>query len=71
MIRDVTHTAVVMEQLIKHVSAEMDSRNSRRAVFSVQSVPRGCIKDKEYHLSQLSLETPASQDTSLGVEELN
>jgi hypothetical protein len=38
---DVTRTAVAVERLGKHVSAETNSRNSGRTVFSVQSVPRG------------------------------
>jgi hypothetical protein len=46
-IRDVTRTAVSMERLGKHISAETNSRNSTRAVFSVRSVPRGYTKDKE------------------------
>jgi hypothetical protein len=41
-IRDVTRTAVAMERLDRHVSAE-----TRRAVFSVHSVPWGYKKDKE------------------------
>jgi hypothetical protein len=40
--------------------------NSREAVFSVRSVPRGYKKDKKGRLSQLSFETPACQDMSLG-----
>jgi hypothetical protein len=32
-IRNVTRTAVAMEQLSKHVSAETNSRNNRRTVF--------------------------------------
>jgi hypothetical protein len=69
--RDVTRTAVAMEQLSKQVSEEMNTRNNRRAVFSVRSVPRGYKQDKEFRLSQLSSETPACQDMSLGAEELN
>jgi hypothetical protein len=45
-IRDATHTAAAMEQLSKHVSAELNSPNNRRAVFSVQSMLMGCKKDK-------------------------
>jgi hypothetical protein len=60
-----------MEQLSKHVSAERNSRINRRAVFSVQSVPRGYKKDKVDRLSQLSYETPACQDMSFGAEKLN
>jgi hypothetical protein len=70
-IRDVTRRAIAMERLHKHVSAEMNSRNKRRAVFSLQSVPRGYKKDKEGRLSQLSFETPACHDMSLGAEDLN
>jgi hypothetical protein len=66
-----TRGDVAVEQVIKHVSAEMNTRINRRAVFSVWSVPRGCKKGKEDHLRQLSFETPACQDTSLGAEELN
>jgi hypothetical protein len=40
---------------IKHVSSETNSRNNRKAVLSVRSVPRGYEKDKEDRLSQLSL----------------
>jgi CRISPR/Cas system CMR-associated protein Cmr1 (group 7 of RAMP superfamily) len=39
--------AVDMERLGKHVSAETNSRNNRRAVFSVQSVTRGYKKDRK------------------------
>jgi hypothetical protein len=42
--RDVKRTAVVMEQLSIHVSAEANTRNNRRAVFSVRFVPRGYKK---------------------------
>jgi hypothetical protein len=45
--RDVTRTAVAMERLGKHVSAETNSRNNRRAVFSVRFVSRGYKQDKE------------------------
>jgi hypothetical protein len=50
-IRDVTRTAVAVEQLKKHVSAEANIRNNKRAVFSVWSVPRVYEKDKEDRLS--------------------
>jgi hypothetical protein len=50
-IRDVTRTVVAMEQLSKHVSAEMNSRNNRRAVFSVRSMSRGYNKDRGGRLS--------------------
>jgi hypothetical protein len=66
----VTRRAAAMERRGKHVSAETNSRNNRRAVFSVRSVQRGYEKDKEDCLSQLSFETPACQDISLGTEEL-
>jgi hypothetical protein len=46
MIRDVMRSAVIVKQLSKHVSAETNSRNNRRAVFSVRSVPRGYKMDK-------------------------
>jgi hypothetical protein len=45
--------------------------NSIEAVFSVQFMPRGYKKDKEDKLSQLSFETPACQDISLGAVEKN
>jgi hypothetical protein len=70
-IRDVTRTDVAMERLAKHVSAETNSRNKRLAVFSVLSVTRVCKKDKGDRLSQLTFETQACQDMSLGAEELN
>jgi hypothetical protein len=69
-IRDVTLTAVAMERLGEHVSAEMNSHKNRAAVFSVRFVSRDYKKDKEDRLSQLSFETPACQDMSLGEEEL-
>jgi hypothetical protein len=46
-----TRTAADMEQLIKHLSAETNTRINRRAVFSVQSVARCYRKDKEDRLS--------------------
>jgi hypothetical protein len=46
-IRDVTCITVAMERLCKHVSTETNSRNNRKAVFSVRSVPRAYKKDKE------------------------
>jgi hypothetical protein len=67
----VTRTAVAMERLGKHVSAETNSRNNKRAVISVRSVSRGYKKDKADSLSQLSFETPAWWGMSLGMEELN
>jgi hypothetical protein len=59
-----------MERLNKHVSEKTNSRNDRRALFSVQSVPRGYDKAKEDCLIQSSFEAPASQDMNLGAEEL-
>jgi hypothetical protein len=53
-IRDVVRTAVAMEQLSKHISAEMNLCNKRRAMFSVLCVPSGHKKDKEERLGQLS-----------------
>jgi hypothetical protein len=70
-IRDVTRTAVAMEQLSKQVSEEMNTRNNRGAVFSMRSVPRGYKEAKKAVLSQLSFETPACQAMSLGTKELN
>jgi hypothetical protein len=70
-IRDVTRTAVALERLGKHAFAKTNSRNKRRAMFSLRSVPRGYKKDKADSLSQLDFETPACQNMSLGAEELN
>jgi hypothetical protein len=64
------HTVVAIDRLGKHVSAEKNSRNNRRVVFSVQSVSRSYKKDRNNPLSQLSFETPACQDINLGAEEL-
>jgi hypothetical protein len=50
-IRDVTNTAVAMERLVKRIFAETNSRNNRRVVISVRSVPRGYKKDQEDRLS--------------------
>jgi hypothetical protein len=69
-ILDVTRTAVAIERLDKHVAAETNSSNNRRAVFSVRSVPE-VIKRKIYRLNQLSFETPSCQDMSLEAGELN
>jgi hypothetical protein len=60
-----------VERLGKHVSADMNSPNNRRAVFSVLSGSRGYKMDKDDRLSRLSFETPACQDMSLKAEELN
>jgi hypothetical protein len=70
-IGDVTRTAVDLERLGKHVSAQTNSRNDGRAVFSLRSVPRDYKKDRNERLSKLSFDTPASQDMSLGAEELS
>jgi hypothetical protein len=64
-IRDVTHTAVSMEQLRQYVSAEANTRNNGGAVFSVRSMPRGYKKDKEDRLSLGEF-----RDTSLPAHEL-
>jgi hypothetical protein len=64
-IRDVTRTAVAVERLGKHVSAETNSRNKRRAVFSVRSVQRGYKKRK-----RRSFKAVEFRDTSLPVYEL-
>jgi hypothetical protein len=53
-LRGVTRTAVTIERLVKHVSADMKSRNNIKALFSVRSVPRSYKKGKENDLSQLS-----------------
>jgi hypothetical protein len=66
--RDVTRTAVAMEQVSKNDFAEMNIRNNRRAVFSVGSVPRVCKNDEEDRFSQLTFDTPACQDLSSGTE---
>jgi hypothetical protein len=59
-----------MEQWSKYVSVEMNACNNIRAVFSMQSVPRGYKKDKDCSC-QLTFEMPAYKDMSLGAEELN
>jgi hypothetical protein len=64
------HTTVAREQFSKYVSTETNTCNNRRAVFSVKLVLMGYKNDKEDHLSQLSFETPASQNMSLGLQEL-
>jgi hypothetical protein len=60
-IRSVTRTAVAVEWLGNHVSAETNSRNNRGAVFSVWSVPRGYRKEKENRLSKSSSGIPSEQ----------
>jgi hypothetical protein len=67
----VTRTAVAMEQLSKHVSAEKNSVKNKGVVFSVWSMPRGYKKYIEDRLNQLSFQTPACQYMNLGAEELN
>jgi hypothetical protein len=42
----VTRTAVAMEQLSKHVSAEKTTRNNGRVLFSVRPIPRGYKKEQ-------------------------
>jgi hypothetical protein len=59
-----------MERSGEHVSAEPNSRNNRRDVFSVPSLPKGYKKDKENRLSQLSFKMPACQDMTFGAEAL-
>jgi hypothetical protein len=44
-IRDVTRTAVAMEQLSKHVFAATNSRNKRRAVFLMWSAPQPLLRN--------------------------
>jgi hypothetical protein len=39
----------------------MNTRDNRRAVFSVRSVPKVCINDKEGRLSQSSFGVPRQQ----------
>jgi hypothetical protein len=67
---DVTRAAVPMEQRGKHVSAETNSHNNQKVVFSVRSMSTAYKKDKEDRLSRLNFETPACQDMGLGVEQL-
>lgn len=57
-IRDVMHTADSMERLAMHASAKTNSRNDRKSVFSLLSVPKGYKTNKADRLSQLSFETP-------------
>jgi hypothetical protein len=52
--RDLTRTAVAMEQLSEHVSAETNTPNNTIAVFFLRSVSKGYKKDKEDSLSQSS-----------------
>jgi hypothetical protein len=46
----------------------MNTRENKRAVFSIRAVPRGYKKDTKGRLSQLSSETPECRDLSLGIE---
>jgi hypothetical protein len=55
---DVTHTAVAMEQLSKHVSTEEITRKNIRNVFFMRSVPRGYEKENEDRLSQRQARIP-------------
>jgi hypothetical protein len=70
-IRSVTYTAVAREQLGKHVSTETNLHNSRRAVFSVWSMLKGCEKDREDCLSQLSSGVPSEQLAVVRIERVN
>jgi hypothetical protein len=68
----VTRTAVTIEQLSKNVSADMNTRDNRRAMLSVRSAPRIYKKDKKkIVLSQLSFDKLACQNMSLGAEKLS
>jgi hypothetical protein len=66
MIRDVKRTAVAMEQLSKHVSVEMNSRNNRRVVFSVWSMPRAYDNDKGNRLSRVEFRDASLPGYELG-----
>jgi hypothetical protein len=52
--RDLTRAAVAVEQLSKHIFAETNTRNNRRAVFYVRSAQMGYKKDKEDRNSEWS-----------------
>lgn len=52
-VRDVTRKAVAMERLGKHVSAATNSRNNRRAMFCVRSVPKDYKKTKKLSVTRL------------------
>jgi hypothetical protein len=69
-IRDMTRTAVATSDWISTFPRRRIHATTEQ-LFSVRSVLRGYKNDKEDRLSQLSLETPACQDMSLGAEELN
>jgi hypothetical protein len=69
-IRDVTRTAVAMEHLSKHISAETNSCNSRITVFSAWSVPRGYKKERRSFESVEFLDASLS-GYELGADELN
>jgi hypothetical protein len=68
--QDVMRTAIATEQLSKKVSPEANTHNSG-IVLSVRSMPRRYRKCREDRLRQLTFETSACQDMSLGAEELN
>jgi hypothetical protein len=50
--------SITSQHLGKHVTAETNSRNNRRAVFSAWFVPRGYKKDKEDRLRQRRVRIP-------------
>jgi hypothetical protein len=64
-IRDVTHTAVAMEQLNKYISAETISRNIRRALFSVGPPRRYITRELRE-----SLESAFEDDREMARKEL-
>jgi hypothetical protein len=68
-IPDVTRTSVAMKQLSKQVLTETNTRNNNGAAFSAVRAEELQYGQKEC-LSQLSFETAASQDISLGAEKL-
>jgi hypothetical protein len=55
-----------VEQLSKYVSAQTNSRNNRRAVFYVWSVPRGHKRGKEDRLSQFEFRDASLPGYELG-----
>jgi hypothetical protein len=61
------------KRLGKQGSAATDTQTTTEellgTMLSIRSVPSGHKKDKEDGLSQLSFETPACQEVSLGAEE--
>jgi hypothetical protein len=66
-------TPIAGQRLGKQVFAATDTQatieNLLGTMLSIRSVSRGYEKDKEDRSSQLSFETPASQDMSLGAED--